>query len=150
MNDDNIEEVTMIRKVYMLPKELVDRIASFQQDKRLPSEVEAVRRLLDEALLYRDTPQTIVERFKDRLRATGLLRAVARDLLAEHPLVININYVEANAVVFSLKDAGTYRVEADGSSYSLDPGYSESWSIFPPVQKAIAQKKADLDDDIPF
>ena len=38
------------RRVYELPKELMDRIRRYQADRRLPSEVAAVRELLDYAL----------------------------------------------------------------------------------------------------
>lgn len=156
MNDDSIEEVTMIRKVYMLPRELVDRIALFQQDKKLPSEVEAVRRLLDEALKYRDTPELMVERIKERLKSNGLVHSVGNDILREHPLVALIDQSEANYIGFKMKDGRFFRVSASGRSEELDTehnGYGEKWDPFPPVARQIGYDdyvKPDTDDTIPF
>ena len=43
-----------VRKVYMLPEDLVERIAAYQHKTSISSEVEAVRRLLDDGLKHRD------------------------------------------------------------------------------------------------
>lgn len=155
MSDDSNEEVTMIRKVYMLPRELVDRIGSFQQDKRLPSEVEAVRRLLDEALKYRDTPELIVDRIKERLKTNGLIHAVGNDVLREHPLIATIDQADDNRIGFSMKSGRVFRVFFSGRAEEKDTssnGYSETWDPFPIMQKAISKDKprSDLDDEIPF
>ena len=48
------------RKIYVLPKELADRIVSFQRRHRYPSEVEAVRYLLNKALLFSQTPDELM------------------------------------------------------------------------------------------
>lgn len=148
------EEISMVRKVYVLPKEMVDRIAAFQEDKRLPSEVEAVRRLLDEALMYRDTPELIVQRFKDRLAVDGIPSSVARDVLVGHPLVKTIGQEEQDAITFAMRDGRVFRVWSNGRSEELDTdynGYGEKWDEFPPKPKAIAKQPApDFDDEIPF
>lgn len=149
MNDDAAEESVMIRKVYMLPRELVDRIAAFQQDKKLPSEVEAARRLLDEALKYRDTPELIIERFKDRLKSDGIPSSVAKDVLVGHPLVKSIGQEELDAVTFTMKDNRTYRIHGDGRSEIESDTHHGWWDEFPQKPKKIT-KKQDFDDDIPF
>lgn len=153
MNDDNNEEITMIRKVYMLPRELVDRIGSFQQDKKLPSEVEAVRRLLDEALKYRDTPELIVDRIKDRLRTNGLIHSVGNDILREHPLIAVIDQGQDDCIGFSMKNGRQFRVYSSGVAEEKDTshsGYGDQWDTFPHVQKQIASSSSLDDDEIPF
>lgn len=137
------------RRVYDLPLELVDRITAFQQEKKLPSEVEAVRRLLDEALKYRDTPDLIIARFKDRLREDGIPASVARDVLSGHPLVATIDQSDMDAISFKMKDGGVFMVNAAGKSYVLEDGYGDRWQEYPPTPKAI-EKQTPFDDDIPF
>ncbi|RWR28841.1 hypothetical protein D2T31_12065 [Sinirhodobacter populi] len=152
MSDDGAEESLMIRKVYVLPRELVDRISAFQTDKKLPSEVEAVRRLLDEALKYRDTPELIIERFKERLKTDGMPSSVARDVLVGHPLVTQIKFEERDEISFTIKAEGDFLITPKGKSFRRDEqyqGYGDQWDPFPPVPKAIS-KPSSLDDDIPF
>ena len=155
MSDDSNEEVTMIRKVYMLPRELVDRIGSFQQDKRLPSEVEAVRRLLDEALKYRDTPELIVDRIKDRLKTNGLIHGVGNDILREHPLIATIDQADDRCIGFTMKNGRAFRVFFSGRAEEKDTnhnGYGDPWEPFPIMQKAISKptSRSDIEDEIPF
>lgn len=157
MSDDNIEEIAMVRKVYMLPRELVDRISAFQQAKRLPSEVEAARRLLDEALKHRDTPELIVERLKERLASNGLVHAVGNDVLREHPLVAVIDQGDPDYIGFTMKSGRVFRVDARGNAEEKDVesrNYDDVWYPFPPkslqAPAAIAQKSEYDDDEIPF
>lgn len=137
------------RRVYDLPIELVDRITAFQQDKKLPSEVEAVRRLLDEALKYRDTAALIIDRFKERLKSDGIPSSVARDVLMGHPLVKSIIQEDLDSIAFTMKDDRTYRVHADGTSEIQSESNYDWWDEFPPKPKAI-EKKSGYDDEIPF
>ncbi len=48
----NLAEIdgTARRKVYVLPNEMVERVRQYTKDKGIPSETEAVRRLLAKAL----------------------------------------------------------------------------------------------------
>lgn len=101
------------RRVYVLPTELVDRIVEFQKDKGYPSEVEAVRKLLDEALLHRDTDKTIIDRFKSRLRQLRMPSEVAKDVLVGHPLVKEISF-EREAIVFDVIGYGKYKINSAG------------------------------------
>lgn len=144
------EESATIRKIYVLPRELVERIASFQEDKKLPSEVEAVRRLLDEALKYRDTPDLIIERFKERLKSDGIPSSVARDVLVGHPLVKNIGQEELDAVTFTMKDDRMFRIWSNGHSEEKDHRHNDWWDEYPPKPKAIEKARPDFDDEIPF
>lgn len=98
------------RRVYVLPTELVDRIVAFQNEKGLPSEVEAARRLLDEALKTRDTDETIIKRFLSRLKDIRIPSEVAKDVLVGHPLVTNIQFAR-DSVIFDLKGYGTFSID---------------------------------------
>jgi len=148
------------RRVYDLPIELVDRITAFQTDKKLPSEVEAVRRLLDEALKYRDTARMVVERFLDRLKTDGMPSSVSRDVLVGHPLVTKIEFGEMDTIGFTMKGEGDFQIRADGSAFRRDEtynGYGDQWDPFPPKPKKLAApakanfgKPGDMDDEIPF
>lgn len=139
------------RRVYDLPVELVERITAFQQDKKLPSEVEAVRRLLDEALKYRDTPELLVERIKDRLRTSSLVHSIGNDVLREHPLVALIDQSEPDFVGFRLKDGRFFRVHADGHATQQSENNYDWWEPFPVTIKALPRKRAiELDDENPF
>ena len=102
------------RRVYVLPAEMVDRISAFQKDRRLPSEVEAVRRLLNEALIQRDTPDLIIQRIRDRIAAGSVLSSVAAEVLMGHPLVITIDQEREDAIGFTMRDGRTFQVFNDG------------------------------------
>lgn len=126
------------RRVYVLPSELVERITAFQNEKRLPSEVEAVRRLLDEALKQRDTGDAIVQRMVDRVKMTPIPSDAARDILIGHPLLESLAF-DGEAVTFKLKNFGEYRVAANGTALKRS-SYNDSWLKWP----------VDIDDEIPF
>jgi len=102
------------RRVYVLPTELVNRIVEFQNEKKLPSEVEAARRLLDEALKHRDTDATIIRRFLSRLENIRIPSEVAKDVLVGHPLVTNIQF-SRDSVTFDLKGFGTFQINEVGT-----------------------------------
>jgi hypothetical protein len=87
-NDDTM------RRVYVLPVDLVERIAAFQKDRGYNSEVEAVRKLLDDALRMRETPDDVVTRFLERLSVLREPSEVAREIAAGHPAVSDIGFGE--------------------------------------------------------
>lgn len=140
---------TTQRRVYVLPSELVERIVEFQSDKNLPSEVEAVRRLLDEALKFRDTPENIVVRFRERLRSDRIPSSVARDVLVGHPQIEQVGFHERDAVTFRFRDHGEFRIDADGDAFrDGNTGYGEPhWVPFPDKPSKTSN---DDDDEIPF
>ncbi len=152
------EKAEMLRRVYVLPAELVDRIEAFQVQQGFSSEVEAVRRLLDEALMSRDTPFTIVARFQERLKITPYLPDVAKDILVGHPLITHIDQSEKDAVAFTIKDVGEYKIDWSGRASVLTdvddfdgPGHWVPFHATPPAQKKPALLgRSNLDDEIPF
>ena len=102
-----------IRRVYALPAEMVDRITKFQRDKGLASEVEAVRRLLDEALKSRDDLDTIINRLLSKLGQVRIAAEAARDVLVGHPLVVGMSFGDSS-VSFQLKNGDQATVFESG------------------------------------
>lgn len=112
MGDDGVESVSR-RRVYDLPVELVDRVVDFQKERALPSEVEAVRRLLDQALKSRDTIESVVVRYLSALHDSDSAEA-AKLVLVGHPLVTQLT--------FSNEEVSSFRYEKDkGDKASISP-----------------------------
>jgi hypothetical protein len=114
-----------IRRVYALPVEMVDRIVKFQHSKGLSSEVEAVRRLLDEALKSRDDIDDIINRLLAKLGQTRIAAEAARDVLVGHPLVSSVSFGD-DFVAFMLKN-GTEATVNERGWVSLN-GKSDDWA----------------------
>lgn len=117
--DDTPSGSGNIRRVYALPVEMVDRITEFQREKGLASEVEAVRRLLDEALKTRDDLDTIINRLLAKLGQTKIASEAARDVLVGHPLVESMSFPDG-AVAFELKNGERAIVHERGSVSTSD------------------------------
>lgn len=135
------------RRVYVLPDELVSRILTFQIEMGLSSEVEAARRLLDDALKSRDTFQTLVARFVSRLKETRIPAEVAKDVLVGHPLVQRINFHDGQ-IEFGMKGGHDVRIWADGRYEVSDE--NENRVDFGPKPAKPSKRNAEMDDDIPF
>lgn len=97
------EKEETVSKVFVLPTELVERINEYRQEQGLDSEVEAVRRLLDGALMHRDTTNSLLIKLLARFKTEKDLRILARDILATHPKVETIAY-QPGMVSFEVKD----------------------------------------------
>jgi len=136
------EKEASIRRVYVLPSELVARIVEFQEEKNYSSEVEAVRKLLDEALLHRDTAATIINRFKSRLENLRMPAEVAKDVLVGHPLVSNISFGK-DEIIFELADGNNYRITDKGDVRYKSTYGREEWRQWPALNR-------DMDDEMPF
>ena len=89
MADDNSKGQ---RRVYVLPRDLVERIDAFQKAMGMQSEVEAVRHLLDEALKHRDSAVEIIQRFCLKMKHTKILSDIAKDVLVGHPKISSIEF----------------------------------------------------------
>ncbi|TPM33717.1 hypothetical protein FJ955_02960 [Mesorhizobium sp. B2-2-2] len=133
------KESTM-RRVYVLPTELVDRITSFQADMKLQSEVEAARRLLDEALKQRDDAEAITRRFLERLKDTRMMSDIAKDVLVGHPLINQIK-INASSISFGMTTGDQVTVFQDGTA-SMQDRHKQSFNINSEGQL--------IRDDIPF
>jgi Arc/MetJ-type ribon-helix-helix transcriptional regulator len=113
-----------VRRVYALPQEMVDRIVEFQREKGYTSEVEAVRRLLDEALKSRDNLEKIINRFLGQLGQHKSTAVAAGNVLVGHPLVKSIHF-DGDAVEFVLKsEEGAFITE--NGMVSLRP-FDRDW-----------------------
>ena len=160
-----------LRRVYVLPTELVERIVAYQNELGLNSEVEAARRLLDEALLSRDNVVSIVSRVVAQLKNVRSLREAAREILASHPLVTHIVF-NPNDLCFKMSDGHNIEVTDKGIATIKDEQddlYSFGFGIEPPdwassdhrsrgssfgrsspMERQGGSKTAEIDDDIPF
>jgi Arc/MetJ-type ribon-helix-helix transcriptional regulator len=102
------------RRVYVLPTELVDRIVQYQNDMKFPSEVEAVRRLLDDALQLREDWKSLTRRYLEKLARSGDMAAIAKDLLVGHPIVKNISFGD-NTLGFTTTSGVVVTIISDGT-----------------------------------
>ena len=132
------------RRVYVLPTELVERIVAYQNEMGMQSEVEAARKLLDEALKSRDDWRSIARRFKDKLAETKVLTDIAKDVLMGHPLVTAIR-IQGDSIEFSLKGGEDITVHDAGVIEALDGNGNRM--EFEPRKRGYQQA---LDDEIPF
>ncbi|NEJ21044.1 hypothetical protein GR247_12800 [Rhizobium leguminosarum] len=107
------EKEGFVRKVFMLPADLVERIAGYQRQAQLTSEVEAVRRLLEEALKYRDDWWSLTQRFREQLASVRSLSEAARETLVGHPLITNIAF-NRDSLEFTLSSGETVTASATG------------------------------------
>ncbi len=121
MADNEKEQETSQRRVYVLPNDLVDRIVDFQKSQRLSSEVEAARRLLDEALMRRDDIYTIYDRCDRMLNKNVFIPDIVRAVLVGHPLVQSVNF-EGDAVNFCLINGDNGRLSRSQGVEMWDSG----------------------------
>lgn len=137
------------RRVYDLPTDLVDRILLYQKEKGLPSEVEAARKLLDQALKGNENVDDLVRQVVLGLEANEDPNTVATKILAGHPKVASIHFKE-NYVMFTFLDKADeetisihsrdrINVDGDPNVYGLEP--------LGPGGKLIIVNKS---DEIPF
>jgi len=150
MADNELSE----RRVYVLPKEQLDRIRAYQANSGLTSEVEAVRRLLDVALQLRDTIEDLLNKLRSKFTDEKDLRVLARDLIG-HALVSAVA-IKENQLEFDF--AGGIRGAIDGSGKTMLSRFEDHWETFPkprPTAKSPSsgwdtRPSNDLDDEIPF
>src|SRR5690606_7300962 len=107
--------------------ELVERIVAYQTEMGIQSEVEAARRLLDEALKRRDDWESIARRFQERLGETKLLPEIAKDILMGHPLVSDISFRQTS-ITFQLTTGESVTIFDDQSIRAKDRHGTE-WMI---------------------
>ncbi len=147
------------RRVHVLPTELLERVRAFQMANNLPSEVEAVRRLLNEALQSRDTLDDIMKQVLLLYKQRKDFRAITREILSDHILVKKIDIAD-NGLIFVLRSGFAGKIDPAGAAYTGredDQGWvnpTDKWP--PPKEKPKAggwdagRPATDLDDDIPF
>jgi len=135
------------RRVYVLPAELVERIVAYQNELGLGSEVEAARRLLDGALMSRDTYSTLIARFRSRLSETKIPAEIAKDVLVGHPLVLRISFSD-DRIEFAMKDGLNVTIWTDGRYVVKDE--EDNQVDFGPKPVRRLTRTSEMDDDIPF
>jgi hypothetical protein len=132
------------RRVYALPGEMVERIVEYQKEKGFQSEVEAVRRLLDEALKSRDTPEKVLNRFLARLEAHRVVSEAAKDVLVGHPMVESMRW-GPDEVSFQIKGAPEITVRDNGAVTLSSPAIE--WQTKHPFGPG---RLVNPMDDVPF
>jgi|GEM_PF-2488679 len=140
------------RRVYVLPSELVDRITAYQNEMGLTSEVEAARRLLDNALQARDTVTTLLDKVISRYTSEKDLRLIASDILMPHSLVKAVSFDEDGDLQFVMKNGHAGSFTTSGKARVCYHDFDDSWSEYPhrPAAAPAGGRFNDMDDDIPF
>lgn len=144
----NKDKPGTVRRVYVLDTELADRIVEFQNDMGLPSEAEAARRLLDEALKSRDTYKTLLSRLQAKLKEVRFLSDAATILLG-HPQVTGM-WFEKDTLKFHMTNGYACKLWANGN-YEVEDEDQRVFDRFPKKEPASFGRAAPaLEDDIPF
>lgn len=158
---EKAEKEAAERRVYVLPAELVQRIRDYQEAQAIPSEVEAVRRLLDAALQMRDDVFSIITKLRTRSQTEKDLRILSRDVLATHPLVREIRINDAG-LTFKMQNGDAGRIGPQLDTYhDASGGFGDTqWKLWPEpepegpfgrgARSSDGTSKSTLDDDIPF
>lgn len=136
------------RRVYVLPKELLNRMRAYQYENNIPSEVEVVRKLLDEALQARDTLDSIMIKVRDAYESERDLRLVAQNILSGHILVKYLMIAD-DRLEFGLRngEAGSLHINGDLKKGSVnDDGTLWVHHIWAPPEPKVDG----LDEEIPF
>jgi len=148
------------RRIHVLPVELLERVRAYQAANAIPSEVEAVRRLLSEALQARDSINDIMNQIKNYWYSSRDLRSISRDVLSSHILVSKIE-INDDDLCFALKGGSAGKVTKSGEMYTGredEQGYLSYWTTWPPSENKtrgffgakLPPSPNDLDDEIPF
>ena len=103
----------------LLPPELVERIQLYRADAGISTEDEAVRRLLDDALKYRDNFISIIDRLIDKVRLLKSIREAAGYVLSNHPLVKSIDFTDVE-MTFCLTNGFRIEVRMPGFATIYD------------------------------
>lgn len=158
-NGEVTETVSTKRRVYDLPNELVERILEFQKDRGLPSEVEAARRLLDQALKSRDTRESLIGRFLSRLTPGTEPSEAAADVLVGHPLVKGLDFMDDDSVRFRYQrpnETAQLIWPRGESDIRINPSpdryadYPEIYLYDPKAKIGERLRKKPDDDEVPF
>ncbi|MEE7504158.1 helix-turn-helix transcriptional regulator [Methylobacterium mesophilicum] len=115
----NSDQGKFQRVSVLLPPELVERIQLYRADAGISSEDEAIRRLLDDALKYRDNYITITDRLIEKVRSLKSIREAAGYVLSNHPLVRSMDFSDAG-MVFCLNDGTRIEVRLPGIAAIFD------------------------------
>jgi len=133
------------RRVYVLPNDLVDRVVAYQSAMGLPSEVEAVRRLLDSALQHRDTLPQILDRLRERFKTEKDLRILAAEVLMPHALITSVRFDSEGRLRFTMRGHGEGAMDERGNTFTTD---FEGRRLYPYPENPNSGPIPD--DEIPF
>ncbi|WP_029606234.1 hypothetical protein [Kozakia baliensis] len=144
------------RRIHVLPVELLERVRSYQNDNGIASEVEAVRRLLSEALQARDSIDDLMKQVRAQFKKDRDFRTMARDVLSGHILVKRIEIADTD-LKFIMRSGEAGKIDRQGrmlTGMSDDEGYVHNWYDWPPKPDFPVRTKrsssGDPDEEIPF
>lgn len=146
------EKPTTERRIHVLPVELLDRIRAYQADNNIPSEVEAVRRLLSEALQARDSIDDIMKQVAAQFKIDRDLRNIAKEVLTGHTRVNRLE-IEDNCVRFGMRTGDAGSISKDGTMQVGtvdDEGYFRLGENWPRARSWTDSPAPELDEEIPF
>jgi transcriptional regulator with XRE-family HTH domain len=111
---------TLVKVSYVLPQELVNRIENYKNAIGVSSDDEAARRLIDDALKFRDDHNQIIIRLFDKYKTIKSLREAAGFVIANHPLVKSIEFLD-NSLSFEMSNGFKVDLWAHGSASIKKP-----------------------------
>ena len=88
-----------VRKLYALPKDLVERIEAYQKTSDISSEAAAVRYLLDLALRYLESPEELAGKLRQAEKDGRSLSWIVANLLEPHPLFNSATFTVEGATI---------------------------------------------------
>ncbi|GBQ90930.1 hypothetical protein GCM10007866_18080 [Gluconobacter albidus] len=149
------------RRIHVLPVELLERVRSYQNDNSIASEVEAVRRLLSEALQARDTIDDLMKQVRAQFKKDRDFRTLARDILSGHILVKRMEIFDHD-LRFVMRSGDAGKIDRQGklqTGQADEEGNVYNWSDWPVSLGAPTKTfnqatgswefPTDLDDDPP-
>lgn len=151
------------RRIHVLPVELLERVRSYQNDNAIASEVEAVRRLLSEALQARDSIDDLMKQVRAQFKKDRDFRTLARDVLSSHILVKRMEIADLD-LRFVMRNGDSGKIDRQGKTQTGqadEEGNTYNWSDWPPSSqrgfgsssssnKGWDSPAAADDDEIPF
>ncbi|WP_177232455.1 helix-turn-helix domain-containing protein [Methylobacterium gossipiicola] len=125
-----------VRVTVLVPSEIIQEIKSFQSDRRITSENEAIVDLLDIALKSRDDYISLTERFMKAFNRSGSLIAAASQTLVDHPNVARLSYSKKEVAFEMLDDSyiwinseGLVEIsDYDGKKHIFEKGKAPYWA----------------------
>lgn len=120
----------------LLPGNLLQRVKRHAHSMGLPSDAEAVRRLLRMALDRIESAQDILEELSDYFQSERNIRVLARDVLAAHSSVKEIKYLN-RVIWFQLESNESGAIADDGNMFYSEEGYGWNGGMSPYQAKGL-------------
>lgn len=137
----------------LLPPALIWRISRYKENHSLPSNEEAAKRLLKIALDERESTKDILDKLHESYQRERDLRILAREVIASHAAVLNINY-GPDYVWFNTNNRESGAIDKKGNLYYSEDGreWDHGMDYYSPTTEkgGWSAPGTDLEDPIPF